>query len=136
MANTRPPTPLYKKLGITDHSEILVLNPPKRYTDFFMDFPAHVVIHETGDHQEVGFIHIFVSTMEELEHFYAVAKTSLARHGTLWISWPKKASGIKTELDKFTIMAYGVKNGLVDTKVAAIDKNWSGHKFVYRVKDR
>ncbi|UJH68629.1 hypothetical protein [Allomuricauda sp. SCSIO 65647] len=60
----------------------------------------------------------------------------MKKNGILWISWPKKSSKIETELDKFYILEYGLANGLVDTKVAAIDENWSGHKFVYRVKDR
>ena len=54
----------------------------------------------------------------------------------LWISWPKKSSKIETELDKGTIRQFGLDGGLVDTKVAAIDADWSGHKFVIRVKDR
>ncbi|WP_198553836.1 DUF3052 family protein [Tenacibaculum sp. Bg11-29] len=74
--------------------------------------------------------------MKELDSLYKIAKSNLKKNGVLWISWPKKPSKIETELDKFMIMKYGLNNGLVDTKVTSIDKNWSGHKFVYRLKDR
>jgi hypothetical protein len=129
-------TPLYKKLGITGNSEIIVLNQPKNYVDFFSDFPSNVIINENEECGQVEFIHIFVKTTKELEHFYDLAKMNLKKNGFLWISWPKKGSKIETELDKFIIMKYGLDNGLVDTKVASIDENWSGHKFVYRLKDR
>ncbi len=129
-------TPLYKKLGITEGSEIMVLNQPKKYTDFFADFPSKVLINETAKHQQFVFIHIFVRTVIELESLYKIAKENLKKEGVLWISWPKKASKLSTELDKFMIMKYGLENGLVDTKVASIDENWSGHKFVYRLTDR
>lgn len=136
MKNKISSTPLYKKLGITNDSEIMVLNQPKNYTDFFSDFPDNVIINKTENSQQVEFIHIFVSTIKELESLYKIAKANLKKNGFLWISWPKKASKIDTELDKFMIMKYGLDNGLVDTKVASIDENWSGHKFVYRLKDR
>ncbi|MGL1888637.1 MAG: DUF3052 domain-containing protein [Reichenbachiella sp.] len=129
-------TSLFKKLGIKSESEILVLNTPKSYLGFFTDFPNNVLISEDQSNQQFEFIHLFVSTVKELENLYTVAKTSLKKNGVLWISWPKKTSKIETELDKFMIMKYGLDNGLVDTKVASIDNNWSGHKFVYRLKDR
>lgn len=130
------PTPLYKKLGITNDSEIWILNEPKKYIDFFSDFPPNIVINTKEKSGHVEFIHIFVKTIKELEHFYRLAKTNLKKNGFLWISWPKKSSKIETELDKFIIMKYGLDNGLVDTKVASIDEDWSGHKFVYRLKNR
>lgn len=129
-------TPLYKKLGITEGSEIMVLNQPKNYTDFFSEFPAGVLLNKKANRKQVVFIHIFVRTVIELESLYNIAKESLKKNGVLWISWPKKTSKIASELDKFMIMKYGLENGLVDTKVASIDENWSGHKFVYRVTDR
>jgi len=136
MTKNNSTTPLYKKLGITSDSEIMVLNEPKNYLDFFSDFPANVIINKAKNRQQIKFIHIFVKTVKELESLYNIAKTSLKKNGFLWISWPKKASKIATELDKFMILKYGLDNGLVDTKVASIDENWSGHKFVYRLKDR
>lgn len=129
-------TTLYKKLGIKENSRILVLNSPQNYVAFFNEFPPNVEIIINCKVKEIQFIHIFVKTLKELEHNYYLAKSSLAKNGMLWISWPKKTSNIETELDKFSIMNYGLNHGLVDTKVASINENWSGHKFVYRLKDR
>lgn len=84
----------------------------------------------------MDFIHIFATILSQSEKSFAIAKPNLKKTGMLWISWPKKTAAISTELDKFSIMKYGLDNGLVDTKVAAIDSDWSGHKFMYRVKDR
>ena len=129
-------TPLYKKLGIKEGFNILVLNQPKNYIDFFTDFPQNITITNSCENEYFDFIHIFAKTLKELETFFLLAKSSLKKNGTLWVSWHKKTSKIKTELDKFIIMKYGLSNGLVDTKITSIDENWSGYKFVYRLKDR
>jgi hypothetical protein len=65
-----------------------------------------------------------------------VLKSSLAQNGLLWISWPKRSSGVATDLSENIIREIGLSNGLVDIKVCAVDETWSGLKFVYRVKDR
>lgn len=130
-------TPLAKKLGLKDGDAIQVFNAPKKYKDFFDDFPSGVRDMGKGVFkEEIDFIHIFAKTFDELESIFKIARPNLKKNGILWISWPKKSSGILTELDKFSIMKYGLKSGLVDTKVAAVDENWSGHKFVHRLKDR
>ncbi|MGB5818797.1 MAG: DUF3052 domain-containing protein [Saonia sp.] len=129
-------TPLAKKLGIKEGANIQVFNTPKNYMDFFYDFPKDVVILDASKRGQVDFIHIFAKMLSDLNHSFSIAKPNLKKDGILWISWPKKTSAIETELDKFLIMKYGQENGLVDTKVAAIDNDWSGHKFMYRLKDR
>ena len=86
--------------------------------------------------ESVDFTHIFATTENELSEAFQLAKPSLKKNGSLWISWPKKSSKITTKIDKFHVMKYGLENGLVDVKVAAVDDDWSGHKFVYRIKDR
>lgn len=130
-------TPLAKKLGIKEGLSIQVFNPPKNYLDFFIDFPKNVeIISENNTEFDIDFIHIFSKKKEELINSFALAKPNLKKSGVLWISWPKKSSKMETDLDKFLIRKFGLNNGLVDTKVAAIDNDWSGHKFVYRKKDR
>lgn len=130
-------TPLAKKLGIKENFLIQVYNSPKSYTSFFRDFPERVVISASKQIKEsVDFIHIFATTESELSKAFQLAKPTLKKNGSLWISWPKKSSKITTEIDKFHVMKYGLDNGLVDVKVAAVDSDWSGHKFVYRIKDR
>ena len=129
-------TPLEKKLGIKDGYSIQVLNSPKSYLDFFISFPSNVQISTTSEKVTVDFAHIFCSTKKELEEYFLVAKNNLKKTGMIWVSWPKKSSKLTAEIDKFIVMEFGLKNGLVDTKVAAVDADWSGHKFVYRTKDR
>ncbi|ASV29974.1 DUF3052 family protein [Maribacter cobaltidurans] len=132
-------TPLAKKLGIKAGYILKVYNSPKPYVEFFMDFPSHVTLAEnvrSVSFSRVDFIHIFVKSRLELDTYFAEAKARLKKSGILWVSWPKKSSGMNTELDKFAILEHGLQNGLVDTKVAAIDDDWGGHKFMYRLKDR
>ncbi|MEM7486091.1 MAG: DUF3052 domain-containing protein [Bacteroidota bacterium] len=129
-------TPLAKKLGIKPGYKIQVFNVPKPYIEFFFDFPESVIIIGSSENEKVDFIHIFAATAKELESSFQKAKPNLKSNGALWISWPKKSSKIPADIDKFYVMKYGLANGLVDTKVAAIDADWSGHKFVYRLSDR
>jgi len=130
-------TPLAKKLGIKDGFFLQVLNTPKPYWEFFADFPLHTTIYtDKAIKEKVDFIHIFATTPEELKATFKQAKPNLKKTGMLWISWPKKSSSISTKLDKSMVRNYGLENGLVDTKVAAVDADWSGHKFMYRIIDR
>ena len=130
-------TPLARKLGIKDGDSIQIFNSPKNYIDFFFDFPNNVkIVDQIKSTSEIDFIQIFSTNKDELKAFFSIAKPNLKKSGILWLSWPKKSSKIKTDLDKSIILGFGLDNGLVDTKVAAIDKDWSGHKFVYRKKDR
>ena len=130
-------TPLAKKLGIKQGNIVLVMNSPKPYLEFFHEFPSEVVLlTKQNTYTTVDFIHIFVTSQKQLEQLFAKAKPMLKKNGMLWISWPKKTASIKSALNKFDVMRYGLANGLVDVKVAAIDTDWSGHKFVYRKEDR
>ncbi|TAI47263.1 DUF3052 family protein [Flagellimonas allohymeniacidonis] len=129
-------TPLAKKLGIKPEFIVQVFNAPKPYLSFFREFPDGVLLLDASDTAEVDLIHIFATTHAELTSAFAKAQPNLKKNGMLWVSWPKKTSKIPTEIDKFDVMKCGKEQGLVDTKVAAIDDQWSGHKFMYRVKDR
>ncbi|QIE60758.1 DUF3052 family protein [Rasiella rasia] len=130
-------TPLAKKLGIKEGTTMLAVNSPKSYLSFFREFPPNVIMAPVrSTSEDVDFIHVFVKTQADLQTYVSEVMPRLKREGMLWLSWPKKTSGIATELDKFSIMKFGQNLGLVDTKVAAIDEQWSGHKFVYRLQDR
>lgn len=127
-------TTLAKKLGIKEGNIILLVNQPDYYLSLFDDFPEVTEAKPKDD--AVDFIHLFAIDMKTLKKHYGECKTRLAKSGTLWISWPKKASKIDTDLDGNIVRSYGLKNGLVDVKVCAVDDTWSGLKFMYRVKDR
>ncbi len=82
------------------------------------------------------FIHLFSKEKDELEKLMTKALDHLQKDGMLWVSWPKKVSQVKTDLDENVIRGMGLKLGVVDVKVAAVDETWSALKFVYRLKDR
>ena len=128
-------TPLVKKLGIKSGQRIIILNPPEGYESTLGVLPDGVEI-ATELTGIFDFIHFFTKERGELNARFPELKAALAMDGMLWVSWPKKASKIPTDLDENVIRNTGLANGLVDVKVAAIDERWSGLKFVYRVKDR
>jgi hypothetical protein len=82
---------------------------------------------------KAGMIHYYTDSKSDLEKQFPALKKLLAADGTLWISWPK---GKTTDLNGNIVRDIGLKNGLVDVKVIAVDEIWSGLKFVYRLKDR
>ncbi len=129
-------TPLAKKLGLKSGYTMLTHRLPKQYFDLFSDWPEDVTVKTTMDTKEADFIHLFVKTIEELKQIAPTCKQILKKDGLLWISWPKGTSSIYTDLKRDIIRNYLIDLGLVDVKVASIDKDWSGLKFVYRLKDR
>jgi hypothetical protein len=126
---------LADKLGIAPQSSILVLDVPQPYHELLGQMPDDVVIHEKGD-GPFDMIHFFTKSREDLERYFPELKSRIKQNGMLWISWPKMSSGIISDINENIIMQIGLKNGLVDVKVVAIDETWSGLKFVYRVKER
>jgi len=129
-------TPLAKKLGLKSGQSYMLHNPPTYYYDLFDDFPNHVTRLKGVDGNSADFIHIFCTTEEELAKLVDVYKPALKPNGMLWISWPKGSSSIPTDLKRDPIRIYLLSIGLVDVKIAAVDDDWSGLKFVYRLKDR
>jgi hypothetical protein len=79
---------------------------------------------------------LFTTSRAELEHRFAALKATLAPADGLWIAWPKKASGIETDLTFEEVQRIGLAEGLVDNKSAAVDDEWQAVRFVYRLRDR
>ena len=129
-------TPLGKKLGIRSGAFVLIVNAPDYYFDLFPDWPEGVIIEKNPKPESLDFIHLFCPDLETLALEYSTLKSYLKKDAMMWISWPKKSSGIKTDISEYQVRDYALSNGLVDVKKAAIDKTWSGLKLVYRVKDR
>ncbi|SEK37525.1 hypothetical protein SAMN04487910_0376 [Aquimarina amphilecti] len=129
-------TPLAKKLGIKEGATILLYNQPDHYWDLFSDLPESIKVLKNIRKDEVDFIHVFCKTTEELQKVIPRYKDALKKTGMLWVSWPKGSSKIPTDLKRDLIRIHILQSGLVDIKVAAIDDDWSGLKFVYRVSDR
>lgn len=127
--------PLAQKLGIKPGQRLIILNPPADYAATLGELPDGVDVAATLDVQ-VDFIHFFTPQQAELEAAFPRLKAALLPTGMLWISWPKKAAKMPTDLDENIIREIGLAIGLVDVKVAAVDERWSALKFVYRLKDR
>jgi hypothetical protein len=128
-------TPLVKKLGIKSGMEVLFVDPPKGYDETLGPLPDGVVRH-TSPQANLDFIHVFALRSRQLGLQLPELKSALAQDGMLWISWPKKASKVPTDLSDSVVRQMGLDAGLVDVKVAAVDAVWSGLKFVYRLADR
>lgn len=129
-------TPLIRKLGIKPGFNIHIIDAPEGYlTDTLGPLPEAVTQHAALV-AELDFIHAFTKQRVVLEAHFDDWKAHLAKTGMLWISWPKKASKVPTDLDGNIVREFGLAHGLVDVKVCAVDAVWSGLKFVYRVKDR
>jgi len=129
-------TPLIGKLGIKEGFNILLMHPPAWYAPWLGSETQKINLMKPTSRVKADFIHIFETKMADFETDFLKAKDRLTINGMLWVSWPKKASKLPTDLNENLIRDYGLKNGLVDVKVCAVDEVWSGLKFVYRLKDR
>ncbi len=127
--------PLVDKLGIKPGTKIAILNAPRGYERILGKLPKQVY-RTRGAAGPLDFIQLFTREKRELERRFRGLARALAPAGMLWISWPKQASGVATDLTEDVIRAIGLAHGLVDVKVAAVDDVWSGLKFVRRLTDR
>ncbi|GGI55768.1 DUF3052 domain-containing protein [Winogradskyella haliclonae] len=128
-------TPLAKKLGIKNGFKIKIVNEPEGYFELFLDLPED--LKKIADIKtKKDFIHFFTKNASQLDNAIKELKQEMEQNGMLWISWPKKASKVETDLNGNIVREIGLKNGLVDIKVCAINDVWSGLKFVIPVKDR
>ena len=128
-------TPLVKKLGIKEDYCCYVSDSPTEYFQWISPLPRGMVVKDRLVGQ-FDFIHLFVRYRKNLTQEFITCQKHLRDSGMLWISWPKKASKVSTDLDENIIRDIGLHNGLVDVKVCAINEVWSGLKFVVRLKDR
>ena len=127
-------TPLEKKLGLKEGLRLGLLQVPTYYRALFSSWPASMEVKPDGE--EVDFIHAFYSQYDDVNRELPHLKERITPSGTIWISWPKKASGRPTDLTEDRIRDLALQCGLVDVKVCAVDETWSALKLVIRVKDR
>jgi hypothetical protein len=125
-------TPLVKKLGVKPGQAVSLLNTPKDARKLFAEFPRSEKRSDGLNDLTLEFEKRLASLKEGLPR----AKAAMTTDGMIWVAWPKKASGVATDLDENVIRETGLKLGLVDIKVCAIDETWSGLKFVIPVKAR
>ena len=127
-------TPLVRKLGIKPGSNIVFVNPPSGYAAG-LDLPANVIANSRSS-KPLDFAQLFVKNENELRRKFSAYAKRLNASGMIWVSWPKKSSGVSTDLSENVVRGIGLAAGLVDVKICAVNEVWSGLKFVFRLKDR
>lgn len=127
-------TPLVTKLGIKAGFNIAFVNAP---VDFFgeLTLPQDIRVNSRSV-KPLDFALLFVKSEKDLKKKFSQYAARLAPAGMIWIAWPKKSSGVATDLTFTNVQAIGLAAGLVDTKICAVNEVWSGLKFVIRLKDR
>lgn len=124
-------TPLAKKLGIKPDSQVALLGAPSNFTRSLAGLPGGVRF-TTRPTAATALVIWFVGSRRHLEGRIAPVARWIADGSELWVAWPKKASGIATDLTENVVRDLGLAEGLVDYKVCAIDATWSGLKFARR----
>jgi hypothetical protein len=128
-------TPLPKKLGVKEGLCVAFHElPPDVKSELKHALKTCQV--ESDGQKTLDFAMVFVKTQAELKKHFAKYAKQLAPASMLWVSWPKEASGVATDLTEDEVRRIGLAAGLVDVKVCAVSEVWSGLKFVFRLKDR
>jgi len=128
-------TPLPKKLGIKENQRIALLSAPKDFLPELGNLPEGTLI-VTRVTAPLDLALLFVDRESVLQKQFAQLAKKLSPNGMIWIAWPKKSSGVPTDLIFDRVQRIGLDSGLVDVKICAINETWSGLKFVIRLKDR
>jgi hypothetical protein len=128
-------TPLPRKLGIKEGSRVAVLGAPDGFAATLGPLPGGVVLRRRA-RGPLDVIVCFIRSRAELERGIERLRAALDPAGRLWIAWPKRASGLPTDVTEDVVRGLALAHRLVDNKVAAIDATWSGLQLVIRLKDR
>ena len=124
-------TPLAKKLGIRDGLRVRISNAPDNYAELVSPLPEIVTV-STGIRNDIDLWHFFTMSADELRRALPKMMAAIRQDGMIWVSWPKKASKVSTDVTEDTVRKHALPLGLVDVKVCAVDDTWSGLKLVIR----
>ena len=124
-------TPLAKKLGIVEGARVFAVDAPEHYGELVAPLPPGVTEAKRID-ADTDLVHLFVKSKARLAKALAGARKAMRPDCAIWVSWPKKASGVETDITEDTIREVALPMGLVDVKVCAVDATWSGLKLVVR----
>jgi hypothetical protein len=127
-------TPLPRKLGIKAESRVLLDAAPDGF--ILEPLPDGASVHRRTGTGEYDVIVAFCPDAARVHRRFEPLAARLETAGGLWIAWPKRSSGVPTDLDENRVRDIGLAAGLVDVKVCAIDETWSGLRFVRRLSDR
>ncbi|HET6670374.1 MAG TPA: hypothetical protein VFH15_09095 [Pyrinomonadaceae bacterium] len=128
-------TPLLKKLGVKPGFRVALVGAPRNFKEELGTLPATAKF-TSATANSLDLILAFVSSERELKLKFGPLAAKLQRDGMIWVAWPKKSSGVATDLTFNNVQRIGLDVGLVDVKICAVNEIWSGLKFVYRLKDR
>src|SRR5262252_3634528 len=128
-------TPLAKKLGIKAGSEMVVLEAPPGYRKALEPLPDDVKFAARVS-AATAIVHVFATRRAELGKALKTLRAQLKPDGAVWVSWPKKAAKVATDITEDTIRELALPLGFVDIKVCAVDETWSGLKLVVRKENR
>lgn len=128
-------TPLAKKLGIREGARVALVAAPPKFGATLGELPEGAVLLRQA-RAPFDVVVFFNRRLADLRRRLAKLADGLVDNGGLWVAWPKKSSGVETDLSFDVVQKEGLGLGLVDNKVCAVDETWSGLRFVRRVKDR
>ena len=128
-------TPLPQKLGIKPGLNVVTINAPTNYCRLLGTIPENVTFSDRLK-ADSSFVHVFIKKRSELQKTLSVLRRKIAHTGTVWVSWPKKSSGVPVDVTEDVIRAVALPLGFVDVKVCAIDETWSGSKLMVRKENR
>jgi hypothetical protein len=128
-------TPLAKKLGIKPPMRLVAIDPPTDYHAWLGKLPAGVTIVSQSS-GSIHAVHVFAANRRALEKHLSSLRRRLEQSGFIWVSWPKKASGVPTDITEDVIREVALPLGFVDIKVCAVTDVWSGLKLVIRKSER
>lgn len=130
-------TPLPKKLGIKPGHRVALVHAPEGLADALGELPERATVQTTLSGREpLDVVVLFVTRRAALERELARVRERMAQNAGFWVAWPKRASGVATDVTEDVVREVALPTGLVDNKVCAIDATWSGLRLVIRVENR
>jgi hypothetical protein len=130
-------TPLPKKLGIKESARVALLHAPQAFEKTLGELPRGVAVQTVlSGTTPLDVIVVFITRRDDLERELARMRRRMTPAGALWVAWPKKSSGVTTDMTEDIVRDVALPTGLVDNKVCAIDETWSGLRLVIRLENR
>ena len=128
-------TPLAKKLGIKPGHRVGLIGAPESFEETLEGLPEGVRFSRRAAGR-FDVIVFFTKRAADLDRRFARLAAKLDKAGGLWVAWPKKSSGVATDVVEGLVRRTGLDGGLVDNKICAVDETWSGLRFVFRLRNR
>ncbi len=129
-------TPLVRKLGIKEGHAVSFINPPKTFSRSLGDLPTNVKLDRASPGGLFDVIVFFTHSRAELQREFRYLAGRLQPNGGLWIGWPKKSSGVSTDLSETVVREVAIARGLIDNKVCPIDEGWTAARLVIKPKEK